>query len=107
MYKQKLYMLLKALEVKHAKELMEKPSPYIVQVGLKIAEAAKLGAPFVKLKEQFIPAPQCPNGQHELIEAPKPYWGKCEHCNEKFALVSETVIKKLGINIVERSIIKH
>jgi len=47
MYKQKLYMLLKALEVQEIEELMEKPSPYLVSVGLEIAKAARLGAPFL------------------------------------------------------------
>ena len=44
MYKQKLYMLMKSLEIQDIEELMEKPSPYLVSVGLRIAEAARIGA---------------------------------------------------------------
>jgi len=52
MYKQKLYMLLKALEVQEIEELMEKPSPYLVSVGLEIAKAARLGASLPAASEQ-------------------------------------------------------
>jgi hypothetical protein len=43
-YKQKLYMFLKSLEVENAEKLMEKESPYLVAVGLRIARAARRGA---------------------------------------------------------------
>ena len=40
MYKQKLYIFLKTLEVENIEELMEKPSPYLVAVALEIRNAA-------------------------------------------------------------------
>jgi len=47
-------MLLKALEVQEIEELMEKPSPYLVSVGLEIAKAARLGAPFLSASNKSL-----------------------------------------------------
>lgn len=60
MYKQKLYMLMQALEIQNIEELMEKPPAYLVSVGLRIAEAARRGA---KL-----------NGTMEIKTADLPRW---------------------------------
>ena len=46
---------MKALEIENIEELMEKESPYLVAVGLKIAEAARLGAPLVNIKKKGPP----------------------------------------------------
>jgi len=44
MYKEKLILLLKALEVKEIKELIEQPPEYLAKIGVVIAKAAKIGA---------------------------------------------------------------
>ena len=44
MYKEKLILLLKALEVKEIEELIEQPPEYLAKIGVVIARAAKIGA---------------------------------------------------------------
>lgn len=56
---------------------------------------------------KFFPAPQCPNGKHELEECNNPWYRRCVHCEERFALLSETVINQIGIKIYPRSITEH
>lgn len=40
-----------------------------------------------------------PDDQHvvEIADPDKPYWGKCLHCNEKFYIISESVLKENGL----------
>lgn len=44
MYKEKLILLLKSLEVQEIEELIEQPPEYLAKIGVVIARAAKLGA---------------------------------------------------------------
>ena len=59
------------------------------------------------VERQFIYAPSCPNGRHELEETVGPYFRICVYCNERFALVSETVLRAAGIQPIERSVTKQ
>ena len=48
---------------------------------------------------EYVPAPRCvnPENVHELENYREyPYTYRCKHCKERFALLAETVLKKIG-----------
>lgn len=51
MYKEKLYALLKSLEVKNIEKVIDGPTEHIVGIGSLITKVAKLGAVNLSKKE--------------------------------------------------------
>lgn len=55
----------------------------------------------------YVPAPQCPAGKHRCESCPPPFYERCAICGERFALIAETVLAKVGIKIIGRSVTKQ
>jgi len=62
----------------------------------------------VNSSTEIITAPQCKsdNNKHTLDDYPSPYIAICTVCGEKFVLVAETVLEKLGIEVIPRQVLK-
>jgi len=54
----------------------------------------------------FIAAPKCKseNNKHILDDCSSPFVAKCVICGERFVLVAETVLEKLGIDVTPRQV---
>jgi len=56
-------------------------------------------------KKRVIKAPNCisEDGEHSYEEIDSPWAYQCENCFERFAIISETVLKGLNVNIEART----
>ena len=57
---------------------------------------------------ELLTAPNCKSidNKHILDDCQSPYIAKCVVCNERFVLVSETILRKLGLGIIPRQVLK-
>lgn len=49
----------------------------------------------------------CPNssdGLHKIVEAPEPWFCQCGLCGEKFFVMSESVAKALGFQLIPETL---
>ena len=55
-------------------------------------------------KVSIFKAPKCisEDGMHVLEDAEAPFYKECTACFERFLLVSETVVKNSGLDVLER-----